>query len=82
MSEVLQRNRCPYGDVICVEGGRYRPVEDAAQYPHPLDRPGLLYSGQCRSCLKVSKGSDARAHEPGHAADGTSRWAYEDDTKG
>lgn len=57
MSEVLQRNRCPHEDVICVQGVRYKPVEDAPQYPHPLDLPGLLYSGQCRSCLKVSKGS-------------------------
>lgn len=57
--EMKIKYECPYGEgFVCVNGYRYKQASteeiiDAIKMDLP---PGLLYIGECRSCVKATGG--------------------------
>lgn len=45
--------KCPYDNVTCISGKRYRAVDKMPEYKLPVDLPGMLYVGECHRCVKV-----------------------------
>ena len=46
--------KCPYGNIVCISGKRYRPTEKMPEYKLPVDLPNLLYVGECHRCVKTN----------------------------